>query len=125
MLNLIIDLSLIATLYISFSLDGLYEEKLYKTKYTENTSGHRHVSFSDPILKFTSTAFIAAIISGLIILFHRLRTKTNVALLKPKDRVIIGALYMGAKYANESSIPYLDFITKTIGKSCKSFASNQ
>ena len=120
MKNLIIDILLIAIVYTAFTVDGIYEEKLYKTTYIDKASGN-NFEFQDNFLRTFLISLFSSIVSGIMKYFYKVTTKQ--VLMKKKDKLILGSMYFFSRSANGLSISYLDYISKTIGKSCKSFAS--
>lgn len=118
MLAIITKIFLIALLYISFSIQGLFEEKLYGKIYSlpDSTGTFK---FQEANLNYFSVSVLSVILSGFIIMKNR--TKTT--LYSGKDKIIMGGLYTIGKMANEHSMRYLDFISKTIAKSIKSLSS--
>jgi hypothetical protein len=105
----------IVGLYVSFLFSGIFEEKLYKTIYSsENTP---KIKFSHPIIAILLNSFISLVISSGFLLTFKSSEQTP---FKTEDKVLLGTYYMLSRTTAENSLNYLDFISKIIGKSCKS-----
>jgi hypothetical protein len=122
MLDIIVKIFFISMLYISFTIQGVFEEKVYGKVYTvKNQTYLEEVKFrfTETNLNYFTVAFVSVLISGIIILSKKLKHK----LFSVKDKVILGSLYTISKMSSENSMMFLDFISKTIGKSVKSLSS--
>ena len=125
MIAILTNIICISILYISFTIQGIYEEKIYSSKYTftyinkNQEMRIKEFKFKEPNLNFVIISVLSVVISGIIILSKRMDKK----LFSFKDKMILGVLYTVGKYCNENSLKYLDFISKTIAKSCKSLSS--
>lgn len=51
------------------------------------------------------------------------RGKSTKSPFHGNDKLLLGSYYMGSRFSAECSLRYLDFISKIIGKSCKSASS--
>ena len=122
MLEIIVRVFFISMLYISFTIQGLFEEKVYGKVYTIKNQPHLEevkFRFTETNLNYFTVAFVSVLISGVIILSTNIKHK----LFSIKDKVVLGSLYTISKVSSENSMIFLDFISKTIGKSIKSLSS--
>ena len=111
-------------LYTFFILAGIYEEKIYKNTYLyiNNETGETVKSkFHSPTIALFITSISSLIFSsiGYTIQINKLKDKT-VNPFTFIDRIILGTLYILSQLTAQSSLQFLDFIIKVIGKSCKS-----
>ena len=111
-------------LYTFFILAGIYEEKIYKNTYSyiNNETGETVKSkFHSPTIALFITSISSLIFSsiGYTIQINKLKDKT-VNPFTFIDRIILGTLYILSQLTAQSSLQFLDFIIKVIGKSCKS-----
>ena len=114
----------ILLLYTFFLLAGIYEEKIFKNTYSNinNETGETVKSkFNSPTIALFITSISSLMFSsiGYSIQLNKLKDKT----INPFtfiDRIILGTLYILSQFTAQSSLQFLDFIIKVIGKSCKS-----
>jgi len=52
-----------------------------------------------------------------------IRKQPKATPFKISDKILLGSYYMLIRLAGDYSLQYLDYITKIIGKSCKSVSS--
>jgi hypothetical protein len=107
----------IISLYICFVFSGIFEEKLYKTNYT---LGSEKVKFHHPSIAIMANSIIATFIAQIVLMTMK---KQKESPFKKGDKFMLGSYFVLSKLTAENSINYLDFISKIIGKSCKSVAS--
>jgi hypothetical protein len=109
----------IVSLYFFFVVSGIIEEKIFKEPVQQN--GKFYV-FKYPFVTIFLNSLFSLIISQTFL--SALKSKENVkSPLSNADRAILGTYSLICKLTNESSLRYLDFITRIIGKSCKSMSS--
>ena len=114
----------IILLYVFYLFGGLFNERLTKTEYEYiDEKGNKN------ILKFkypSISLFLPSILSFCISSFMLKNMKNkyfNSKMESPisfRDKSIIGILYIISSFTAQTALIYLDFIVKTIGKSCKS-----
>lgn len=122
MLEIIVKIFFIIMLYVSFTIQGVFEEKVYGKIYSVKNQNYLEevkFRFTETNLNYFTVAVVSVLISGVIILSKKLKHK----LFSIKDKVILGSLYTISKMSSENSMIFLDFISKTIGKSVKSLSS--
>ena len=116
---------LIFLLYTFFILSGLFEEKYTKTDYilTDEEGNEQIIKFKFPSISIVSIAIMSSLISSFMIYRGKKCFKNTNANLSPislKDKLVLGVIYIISKYSGQTSLLFLDYIVKTIGKSCKS-----
>jgi hypothetical protein len=111
----------IIALYISFLFSGIFEEKLYKGKYTSDSNPNKSVKFAHPTIAILVNSIIAYVISMIALASMSKPVKSP---FEKNDKLLLGSYYMFSRLSAENSLNYLDFISKIIGKSCKSVSSN-
>lgn len=104
-------------LYLAFLVSGIFEEKLYKTTYLDQNNNK--IKFNSPTLAI----FLISIVSLIIARIMLWTKKASKDPFTETDKLMLGAYYMGSRFSSEYSLNYLDFISKIIGKSCKSVSS--
>ena len=109
-------------LYVSFLFSGIFEEKLYKGSYFSDSDPSIKIKFSHSLIAIFANSVIAAIISGGILASMKTPEKSP---FEKNDKLLLGTYYMMSRTSAESSLNYLDFISKIIGKSCKSVSSKK
>jgi hypothetical protein len=107
----------IISLYVCFVFSGIFEEKLYKTNYIIGTE---KVKFHHPSLAIMANSIIASFIANIVLMTMKTQKDSP---FKKGDKLMLGSYFVLSKLTAENSINYLDFISKIIGKSCKSVAS--
>ena len=108
----------IILLYVFYLFGGLFNEKLTKTEY-EYLDENNNIQ----ILKFKYPAIslcFPSILSFAISYFMLNKKKKTESPISFHDKSIIGILYIISSFSSQTALIYLDFIVKTIGKSCKS-----
>ena len=114
----------IILLYTFYLLGGLFNEKLTKTsyEYKDNENNVKILKFKYPSISLCTLSILSFVISSYML------NKMRKAVFKDKiispisfhDKSIIGVLYTISTFTGQIALIYLDFIVKTIGKSCKS-----
>lgn len=107
-------------LYVSFLFSGIFEEKLYKGKYVSDKDPSISIKFNHPLIAIFANSIIALIISQFAL--SSMKKPENTPFEK-NDKILLGTYYMISRTTAENSLNYLDFISKIIGKSCKSVSS--
>ena len=108
----------IILLYVFYLFGGLFNEKLTKTEY-EYLDENNNIN----ILKFKYPSIslcFPSILSFAISYFMLNKKKNTESPISFHDKSIIGILYIISSFSSQTALIYLDFIVKTIGKSCKS-----
>ena len=108
----------IILLYVFYLFGGLFNEKLTKTEY-EYLDENNNIN----ILKFKYPSIslcFPSILSFGISYFMLNKMKKVESPISFHDKSIIGILYIISSFSSQTALIYLDFIVKTIGKSCKS-----
>ena len=114
----------IILLYIFYLFGGLFNEKLTKTQYEYKDSDNniKAFRFKYPSISLCTLSILSFSISSYML------SKMKKAIYKGEiispislhDKSIIGVLYTISTFTAQFALIYLDFIVKTIGKSCKS-----
>lgn len=110
----------IISLYFFFLISGVFEEKIFKEPIEHN--GKSYI-FKYPFLTiFFNNLFSLLISQTFLFILNRKNDKIK-SPLGFEDKAILGIYSLVCKLSNESSLRYLDYITRIIGKSCKSASS--
>lgn len=110
----------IVALYLSFLFSGILEEKLYKGKFVSDSDPDKKIKFSHPTIAIFLNSLFSYIISSIALSTMDKPLKTP---FEKNDKLMLGTYYMISRASSENSLNYLDFISKIIGKSCKSVSS--
>ena len=118
----------IILLYVFYLLGGLFNEKLTKTEYeyidTSNNNTKILFKFKYPTINLCLPSIFSFFISSFMLkTMKRKYLKSNEINESPisfLDKSIIGILHIISAITAQTALIYLDFIVKTIGKSCKS-----
>jgi hypothetical protein len=114
----------IILLYVFYLFGGLFNEKLTKTQYEYKDSENniKNLRFKYPSISLCTLSILSFGISTYM--SKTMKTKIfKEELFSPisfHDKSIIGVLYTISTFTSQIALLYLDFIVKTIGKSCKS-----
>jgi hypothetical protein len=114
----------IILLYVFYLFGGLFNEKLTKTQYEYKDSENniKNLRFKYPSISLSTLSILSFGISTYM--SKTMKTKIfKEELFSPisfHDKSIIGVLYTISTFTSQIALLYLDFIVKTIGKSCKS-----
>jgi hypothetical protein len=112
----------IIALYVSFLFSGIFEEKLYKGKYVSDVDSNKTVKFAHPTIAIMVNSIISCVISMIALASMKAPVKSP---FEKNDKLLLGSYYMFSRISSENSLNYLDFISKIIGKSCKSVSSKK
>ena len=120
----IVKMIYIILLYTFYLLGGLFNEKLTKTsyEYKDNENNSKILRFKYPAISLCFLSIFSFIISSYMLGKMR-KVVFNDKIIRPislHDKSIIGVLYSISIFTSQFALIYLDFIVKTIGKSCKS-----
>jgi hypothetical protein len=110
----------IIALYVSFLFSGIFEEKLYKGTYVSDKDPSQSIKFKHPLIAIFFNSVISYLISTIALATMKTPEKTP---FEKNDKIMLGTYYMLSRVTAENSLNYLDFISKIIGKSCKSVSS--
>lgn len=114
----------IILLYVFYLFGGLFNEKLTKTQYEYKDSENniKTLRFKYPSISLCTLSILSFGISTYM--SKKMKAKIfKEELFSPisfHDKSIIGVLYTISTFTSQIALLYLDFIVKTIGKSCKS-----
>ena len=114
----------IILLYAFYLFGGLFNEKLTKTtyEYKDNENIIKTLRFKYPSISLCTLSILSFIISSYMSKKMK-KTIFKEEIISPisfHDKSIIGVLYTISTFTSQIALIYLDFIVKTIGKSCKS-----
>ena len=114
----------IILIYIFYIFGGLLNEKLTKStyEYKDNNNNNQKFKFKYPIIILCTLSSFSLIISTYM--SRKMKSKLfkdlKIAPVSFYDKTIIGILHTISTFTSQFSLLYIDFIVKTIGKSCKS-----
>ena len=114
----------IILLYVFYLFGGLFNEKLVKTEYEyiDENNNKNIFKFKYPSISLCLPSILSFCISSFMLKNMKKRyfsSKIESPILL-RDKSIIGILHIISSFSAQTALLYLDFIVKTIGKSCKS-----
>ena len=114
----------IILLYVFYLFGGLFNERLTKTEYDYiDENGNKNIlKFKYPSISLCFPSILSFCISSFM-LKNMKKKYFNSKIESPisfHDKSIIGILHIISVFTAQTALIYLDFIVKTIGKSCKS-----
>jgi len=116
----------IILLYVFYLFGGLFNEKLTKTEYEytdiDNNNTKKIFKFKYPSISLCFPSILSFVISSFMLKrmkekYYKSKTESPIT---SQDKSIIGILHIISSFTAQTALMYLDFIVKTIGKSCKS-----
>ena len=116
----------IILLYVFYLFGGLFNEKLTKTEYEyidiDNNNTKKIFKFKYPSISLCFPSILSFVISSFMLKrmkekYYKSKTESPIT---SQDKSIIGILHIISSFTAQTALIYLDFIVKTIGKSCKS-----
>ena len=114
----------ILLLYSFFIFSGLFEEKIFKQEYEyiNEKNEIKKIKFKNANISLFIISFFSIIVSNIGLLYSssEFKGEKNVKIFSNSDKTILGIFYVISKYSADSSLQFVDFIIKVIGKSCKS-----
>ena len=114
----------IILIYIFYIFGGLLNEKLTKStyEYKDNNNNIQTFRFKYPIIILCTLSSFSLIISSYMSRKMKLKLfkDSKITPVSFYDKSIIGILHTISTFTSQFSLLYIDFIVKTIGKSCKS-----
>ena len=114
----------IALIYIFYIFGGLLNEKLTKSSYEYKDSNNNTLTFKfkDPLIILCTLSSFSLLISSYMSskMKSKLFKDSKISPISFYDKSIIGILHTASTFTSQFSLLYVDFIVKTIGKSCKS-----
>ena len=114
----------IILLYIFFIFGNLFNEKLTKSlyEYKDENNNIKTLRFKYPSISLCCLSLLSFLISSYMSITQKKRIfkKEIISPISFHDKSIIGILYTISIFTAQFALIYLDFIVKTIGKSCKS-----
>ena len=114
----------IILLYVFFIFGNLFNEKLTKTlyEYKDKNNNIKTLRFKYPSISLCCLSLLSFLISSYmsITMKKKIFKKGIISPISFHDKSIIGILYTISIFTAQFALIYLDFIVKTIGKSCKS-----
>ena len=117
-------LTYIVLIYVFYLFGGLFNEKLTKStyEYTDIDNNVKTFKFKYPLIILCSLSSFSLIISSYMSqkMKYKLFKNSNISPVSFYDKSIIGILHTISTFTSQLSLLYIDFIVKTIGKSCKS-----
>ena len=119
-----IKLVYILLIYIFYIFGGLFNEKLTKNEYEYLDKNNRvkKFKFKDPLIILCTLSSFSLIISYYMSrkMKFKLFQDSKISPISFNDESILGILHTVSTFTSQLSLLYIDFIVKTIGKSCKS-----
>jgi len=117
-------LTYIVMIYVFYIFGGLFNEKLTKStyEYTDKDNNVKTFKFKYPLIILCSLSSFSLVISSYMSqkMKYKLFKDSNISPVSFYDKSIIGILHTISTFTSQLSLLYIDFIVKTIGKSCKS-----
>ena len=117
-------LTYIILIYVFYIFGGLFNEKLTKNEYefTDSNNETKKFKFKDPLIILCTLSSFSLIVSFYMSkkMKYKLFQDSKVSPISFYDEAILGILHTGSTFTSQLSLLYIDFIVKTIGKSCKS-----
>jgi len=117
-------LTYIVLIYVFYIFGGLFNEKLTKStyEYTDKDNNIKTFKFKYPLIILCSLSSFSLVISSYMSqkMKYKLFKDSNISPVSFYDKSIIGILHTISTFTSQLSLLYIDFIVKTIGKSCKS-----
>ena len=117
-------LTYIILIYVFYIFGGLFNEKLTKNEYefTDTNNETKKLKFKDPLIILCTLSSFELIVSFYMSkkMKYKLFQDSKISPITFYDEAILGVLHTGSTFTSQLSLLYIDFIVKTIGKSCKS-----
>jgi len=117
-------LTYILLIYIFYIFGGLFNEKLTKNEYEyiDSNNTPKKFKFKDPLIILCTLSSFSLIISFYMSrkMKHKFFQSSKSSPISFNDEAILGVLHTMSTFTSQLSLLYIDFIVKTIGKSCKS-----
>ena len=117
-------LTYIILIYVFYIFGGLFNEKLTKNEYEYRDTNNetKKFKFKDPLIILCTLSSFSLIVSFYMSkkMKYKLFQDSKVSPISFYDEAILGVLHTGSTFTSQLSLLYIDFIVKTIGKSCKS-----
>ena len=114
----------IILLYVFYLFGGLYNERLTKTEYEyiDENNKKNLLRFKYPTISLCFPSILSFCISSFML--RKMKNKYFSSKIESPisfmDKSIIGIFHIISSFTAQTALIYLDFIVKTIGKSCKS-----
>ena len=114
----------IILLYVFYLFGGLFNEKLTKTEYEylDENNNIQILKFKYPAISLCFPSILSFCISSFML--RKMKNKYFSSKIESPisfmDKSIIGIFHIISSFTAQTALIYLDFIVKTIGKSCKS-----
>jgi len=117
-------LTYIVMIYVFYIFGGLFNEKLTKStyEYIDKDNNVKTFKFKYPLIILCSLSSFSLVISSYMSqkMKYKLFKDSSISPVSFYDKSIIGILHTISTFTSQLSLLYIDFIVKTIGKSCKS-----
>ena len=117
-------LTYILLIYIFYIFGGLFNEKLTKNEYEylDSNNETQKFKFKDPLIILCTLSSFGLMISYYMSkkMKYKLFQDLEISPISFYDESILGILHTISQFTSQLSLLYIDFIVKTIGKSCKS-----
>ena len=117
-------LTYIILIYVFYIFGGLFNEKLTKNEYEyiDANNEKKKFKFKDPLIILCTLSSFSLIVS--LYMSRKMKNKlfggSEISPISFYDESILGVLHTISTFTSQLSLLYIDFIVKTIGKSCKS-----
>ena len=114
----------IILIYIFYIFGGILNEKLTKSIYEYRDSNNKiqNFRFKYPLIILCTLSSFSLLVSSYM--SQKMKSKlfkdSKISPISFYDKSIIGILHTASTFTSQLSLVYIDFIVKTIGKSCKS-----
>ena len=117
-------LTYILLIYIFYIFGGLFNEKLTKNEYEyiDSNNSTQKFKFKDPLIILCTLSSFGLMVSYYMSKKkkHKYYRENKLSPISLYDESILGVLHTVSQFTSQLSLLYIDFIVKTIGKSCKS-----
>ena len=114
----------IILLYVFYLFGGLYNERLTKTEYEyiDENKKKNLLRFKYPTISLCFPSILSFCISSFMLrkMKNKYFSSKIESPISSMDKSIIGIFHIISSFTAQTALIYLDFIVKTIGKSCKS-----
>ena len=114
----------ILLIYIFYIFGGLFNEKLTKNEYDylDENNIPKKFKFKDPLIILCTLSTFGLAVSYFMSkkMKYKLFQESKISPISFYDESVLGILHTISQFTSQLSLLYIDFIIKTIGKSCKS-----
>ena len=114
----------VVLIYVFYIFGGILNEKLTKStyKYRDSNNKIQNFRFKYPLIILCALSSFSLLVSSYMSqkMKSKLYKDSKISPISFYDKSIIGILHTASTFTSQLSLLYIDFIVKTIGKSCKS-----